>query len=72
MWKGCASQVGRIGAEMSKVHGEKVRLVGRVRMSDEHTVEKHTVEKHTEIIEEIARKKARWTWWLLAGRATVW
>ncbi len=29
----------RMGDEMAKMHGEKVRLVGRVRMSDEHTVE---------------------------------
>ncbi len=46
-----ASQVGRIGAEMGKIHGEKVWIVGRVRMGDEHTEE-----KHEEIVEGVRRK----------------
>ncbi len=32
-----ASQMGRMGQEMVRVHGDKVVVVGRVRMSDEHT-----------------------------------
>jgi hypothetical protein len=46
-----ASQVGRIGAEMGKIQSEKVRIVGQVRMGDEHTEE-----KHEEIVEGVRRK----------------
>jgi hypothetical protein len=37
-----ASQVKRIGDDMVRMHGEKMRLVGCVRWDDEHTVEGHT------------------------------
>ncbi len=47
-----ASQMGRIGDELQKMHGEKVRVVGRVRMSEEHTAE-----QHMEMLEEVALRK---------------
>ncbi len=47
-----ASQMGRIGAEMCRRHGEKLRIVGRVQMPKEHTVE-----GHMDVIEEVTRKK---------------
>ncbi len=37
-----ASQVKRIGAEMVRMHEDRMRLVGCVRWEDEHTVEGHT------------------------------
>ncbi len=36
-----ASQMGSIGQEMERVHGDKVSVLGRVRMSDEHTAKQH-------------------------------
>jgi hypothetical protein len=47
-----ASQVKRIGAEMVRVHGDRMRLVGCVRWEDEHTVE-----GHTEILGEVSSLK---------------
>jgi hypothetical protein len=47
-----ASQMGRIGDEMAKMHGDRVRVVGRVRMGDEHTAE-----QHREMLEEVALMK---------------
>ncbi len=47
-----ASQMGRIGDELSKMHGEKVRVVGRVRMSEEHTAD-----QHMEMLKEVALRK---------------
>jgi hypothetical protein len=47
-----ASQIGRMGQEMVSVHGDKVVVVGRVKMSDEHTER-----KHAEMVEEINRMK---------------
>ncbi len=43
-----ASQIGRIGAELVRSHGEKVRVIGRVRMSTEHTDL-----EHGKIVEEV-------------------
>jgi hypothetical protein len=47
-----ASQMGRMGQEMVNVHGDKVVVVGRVKMSDEHTEK-----RHAEMVEEIHRMK---------------
>ncbi len=47
-----ASQMGRMGKEMASAHGDKVVLVGRVRMSDEHTDK-----QHAEMAEEVVRMK---------------
>jgi hypothetical protein len=47
-----ASQVRRIGAEMAKGHGDKMKLIGCVRWEDEHTAE-----GHMEILEEVANLK---------------
>jgi hypothetical protein len=47
-----ASQMGRMGKEMASVHGDKLTVVSRVRMSDEHTAQ-----QHAEMIEEVMRMK---------------
>jgi hypothetical protein len=47
-----ASQMGRMGQEMVNVHGDKVAVVCRVKMSDEHTDK-----QHAEMIEEVLRMK---------------
>ncbi len=47
-----ASQMGRVGDELQKMHGEKVRVVGRVRMGKEHTAD-----QHMEMLEEVALRK---------------
>jgi hypothetical protein len=47
-----ASQIKRIGAEMVRMHGDRMRLVGCVRWEDEHTVEGYTV-----ILDEVATLK---------------
>jgi hypothetical protein len=47
-----ASQVGRLGAELMRLHEDKVRVVGVVRMGDEHTAE-----RHAEILDEGAEMK---------------
>ncbi len=47
-----ASQIGRIGAELTRMHGDRVSVVGVVKMSDEHTEE-----RHAEMLEEIAELK---------------
>jgi hypothetical protein len=47
-----ASQVGRLGAELMRLHEDKVRVVGVVRMGDEHTAE-----RHAEILDEVAEMK---------------
>jgi hypothetical protein len=47
-----ASQMGRMGQEMASVHGDEVVVVGRVKMSDEHTDK-----QHSEMIEEVLRMK---------------
>jgi hypothetical protein len=47
-----ASQIKRIGAEMVRMHGDRMRLVGCVRWEDEHTVE-----GHTEILDEVMNMK---------------
>ncbi len=47
-----ASQMGRMGQEMVRVHGDKVVVVGRVKMSDEHTDK-----QHAEMIEEVVGMK---------------
>jgi hypothetical protein len=47
-----ASQIKRIGAEMVRMHGDRMRLVGCVRWEDEHTVEGHTV-----ILDEVMNLK---------------
>jgi hypothetical protein len=44
--------MGRMGQEMVNVHGDKVVVVGRVKMSDEHTEK-----RHAEMVEEILRMK---------------
>jgi nucleotide-binding universal stress UspA family protein len=47
-----ASQIGRIGAELVRSHGEKVRVTGRVRMGTEHTEL-----EHGKIVEEVRNMK---------------
>jgi hypothetical protein len=47
-----ASQMGRVGDEMQRMHGEKMRLVGRVRMCEEHTAD-----QHMEILEEVTLRR---------------
>jgi hypothetical protein len=47
-----ASQIGRMGAELARMHGDRVRVVGVVKMNDEHTAE-----RHTEILEEVTEAK---------------
>ncbi len=47
-----ASQVGRLGAELTRLHEDKVRVVGVVRMGDEYTAE-----RHAEILDEVAEMK---------------
>jgi hypothetical protein len=47
-----ASQMGRMGQEMVNAHGDKVVVVGRVKMSEEHTEK-----QHAEMVEEILRMK---------------
>jgi hypothetical protein len=47
-----ASQIRRIGAELTRMHGDRVRVVGVVKMSDEHMEE-----QHVEILEEVAEVK---------------
>jgi hypothetical protein len=47
-----ASQMGRMGKEMASVHGDKLTVVSRVRMSDEHTAQ-----QHAEMVEEVMRMK---------------
>jgi hypothetical protein len=49
-----ASQIGRIGAELVRSHGEKVRVIGRVRMSTEHTDL-----EHGKIVEEVRNQKGK-------------
>ncbi len=61
-----ASQIKRIGAEMVRMHGDRMRLVGCVRWEDEHTVE-----GHTEILGEVASLKDRWMWWWLEAQPTA-
>jgi hypothetical protein len=47
-----ASQIGRIGAELTRVHGDRVSVVSVLKLRDEHTVE-----RHAELLEEIAELK---------------
>ncbi len=47
-----ASQIGRMGAELARLHGDRVRVVGVVKMNDEHTEE-----RYAEILEEVAEAK---------------
>jgi hypothetical protein len=47
-----ASQMGRVGDELQRMHGEKVRLVGRMRMCEEHTAD-----HHMEVLEEVALRR---------------
>ncbi len=44
--------MGRIGNEMVNGHGDKLSVVGPVRMSDEHTAK-----QHAEMVEEVALVK---------------
>jgi hypothetical protein len=62
-----ASQIDRIGAELVKNHGDKVRVVGRVRMSAEHTEL-----EHEEIVEEVRNQKDKIDVVVIGDQAAAW